>query len=40
MDVMADIPWELKCPKVCGTMIMLIIIYSSSPAIPRNKSLK
>ena len=38
MDVMADIPWELKCPKVCCTII--IIICCSSPAIQRNGSLK
>ena len=37
MDVMADIPWELKCPKVCCTVI---IICSSSPAIQRSGSLK
>lgn len=27
VDVMADIPWELKCPKVIFFIVIIILIF-------------
>lgn len=33
VDVMANLPWELKCPKVCGYYVIHAILYTFAQVI-------